>query len=1459
MQRQSLISILISNIDENTKNILLPRILSRINLKKFKEKEKNKTILTLTDLRDIKSKNSLEVYEILNTMVKNNQYFMYCGPLLININPGPNLVKNYLNLQSWVKETENKEEKEWKPHLYSFMYYVYQTMVNEKKDQIINMLGQIGSGKTFNIIHIIEYYCCMVGPENFQIDTFDIIHKSIQLVHIMGSIFRENNLESTSCGLLLRLGFGNDNKICFFDLESKILDFTLPFSENGRSFSVLHSFVVAASSDLKRNFNIFENNVNLNFFKKFSKNFPKKTKERFKLNDFEIWNKFHVLLKFFDFNKDEVIEILQIFSFMITLNDLGMIKGKINNVNGFIISKGKSTKKLSKLLKIDEDEFIKTMGVFKEVNDIKNTLISLMKYSYYICFEYIIRKIKTKLKLFFNHIYISKNNISQNDNNNNNNIKNQKINSNKNNSNNKLLFDEKEIKYINFIDFPGEVKDQTLGGIMTNFANECLNLYAGNSYSSVVEKLIEEKVFLKLFKPLHSYQVVRALMGNNGLFNYLSNSFTQENYFNLRKDVNNEKYFQKCIKFKDNNNNKLTHDDFKFQFIFSHTIVNYNYESLYLETKSLINVNKTYKIFSISNNNIIKYLYQKIVQTKIDFFQFVQKHILSLFSPIENLSPFVVYCLHSNKSYKIFFGNDKKIKNNQEEKNWLIPKNLTKEMLEKSLCIPVLYWEWYGYHEWINMETFVKEFGESYRNAEIKAKLKLKRKELLNNNSLSSINNKYLSTNISSYGSLPKNKGSNSSLNTGNNNNILNEDEENWKKMNCFEKTHHILNGLFMTKDTIIGKNYVMMKPGTFNKIKERILSLNENKIDENYSVLGSRSVSHKNSLKNISKNIKPNIKINNKENNEHNIQKKLSLKTQCHLQFIQSEENDAKKKKSNNNIYNYNNNNKNNNSIKRINIIDNSNYFISKYNLYKIIDKNNLEYLETKVDNSNLNQIDDTEIEKYRKKNNIVIPDKQNFDLVSGLFNYNKRTNFRIFDYSKVLPEIITIQSTWRSYKSKQKLLLLKYVISQIIKIQSFKRGFNTRRKFNKLKNCLKKVLLIQKIFRKRYRKVINAIIKIQSLYRKIKGKERVNRKLKRLNNYYEKGEEYYDSSDEEIKKQIEKREKNRLKLELKKKQAEERNKKRKNLNKDYIKPIQKQKSVPKKNNNKFDLTKEKNKSNIISAILLDKNLMKENKSMNRLLANEKGVNKNIKYELLQIVPNQKKNRKNSNQKIEDSLIEYGEILKQKKAKETLNKLKSEEMKYSFHPKVNKNNNPYMKTINTNDFLVRAALFEARKEEKIEQIKTTIIDPDKDEYTFTPKLSYLAKNMKRNINDLYKWKHNKDLKLENKIKEKTLKEIEETEKNSNLSHVNDYSKHLLTKMNSKGKIKFNRCSSMGLINNNNIDKYLNKNNDDDEIQLDLWPEEIDRKFYNNKDNNKDNNNQIIESDEDDEENDQFI
>ena len=208
---------------------------------------------------------------------------------------------------------------------------------------------------------------------------------------------------------------------------------------------------------------------------------------------------------------------------------------------------------------------------------------------------------------------------------------------------------DSNIKYINFLDFPGEVEDQTLGGLMTNLANECINLYAGNSYSAVVEQMVKEKINLRLFKPLHSYQVVKTLMGQNGLFSFLSSPFTENNFYSLKGYCESKVSFRKCIKFKDS---QLAGQEFKFDLCFSHTTVRYNYQSLYMETKSLVNVGKAHKIFSISDNKIIRSIFAKIVPNKTDFFTFTFNTLQSLFKPIEGLSPFVIYCLHSKRKFR---------------------------------------------------------------------------------------------------------------------------------------------------------------------------------------------------------------------------------------------------------------------------------------------------------------------------------------------------------------------------------------------------------------------------------------------------------------------------------------------------------------------------------------------------------------------------------------------------------------------------------------------------------------------------------------------------------------------------------------------------------------------------------------------------------------------------------------
>jgi len=1518
-KRTSLATSLIQKFDKNLKDRILGSNVSKEALNKFREKEKKDTVRALTDLLDIKSKSESEVYEILNTMVKNSQFFMYCGPLLLNINPGPNNIRDYLNLQSWIKETENVDENDWKPHLYTFMYYVYKILIQERKDQVVNMLGQIGSGKTFNMIHIIEYFCCMVGPDNKQIDTFDMIHKSIQLVHIMGSIFRQNNLESTSCGILLRLGFGNDNKIANFDIDAKILDCTLPFSENGRSYSILHSFLCAATVELKRNFFLPENEIHLNFFRKFGKNFSRKTKERFKLNDYEIWNRFHSLLKFFDFTKDEVIEILQIFSFLININELGMTKGEIGHISGYIISKGQCSHRLAALLNMDEDNFIHQMGVFKDVQDIKNTFISLMKYSYYIVFEYIITKIKKKLKTYFGEI------------------------NSKNKSSSDLGLNNLNIKYINFLDFPGEVEDQTLGGLMTNLANECINLYAGNSYSAVVEQMLREKINLRLFKPLHSYQVVKTLMGQNGLFSFLSNSFTESNFNNLKSFCNSKISFKKCIKFKES---QLEGQEFKFDLCFSHTTVRYNYQSLYMETKSIVNIGKTHKIFSISDNKIIKSVYSKVVPSKIDFFNFTFNTLQSLFKPIEGLSPFVIYCLHSNNSRKLFFGNEDYL--SEDEMSWVIPKKLTQDMLKNSLCIPVLYWHWFGYHEWIDIDTFLSEFEDDYRKIEDKQKEKEK-------------------SNLEKFGNPEEIE------------ELKNRNDTNFKEMRPYDKANIILNNILLGRDCVIGKNKILFKSGTLLNLRKKFDKLlgyydKNKKKGKN----GNQTPVPKTQLTSLLENY--NTSNNNNPNMRNSLKGKQSLKNQCELIYIQNKkDNDIPDKK---NVKNRNNN---------YELLDmGEDNLTKKYNMFNIMDKSKLknnssaDSISSNDENdydllAKENNMDEKELAAFRKKNNIIVPSKNNFDMVNSLFNYNKNTNFKIFDYSKLLPEIITIQCAFRVYRARQKKLLLKYLMTRIIMIQKYIKGMQTRKKFQRLKKCLELITKIQRCFKKRYKYVNNKAITIQNAVRKKLAKNKYNRKKQRYDNSLLNPEEdYYDSSDEEsikkakenkkkreLNRQIEKQKK--LQEEIKKGKEKERKKKiedeaqrqrdkelkKKKLYEKQRKAAMKQKEKNKNNKNQantfysyfndlgnfdknsntssnnylgigvkkkdkkddiYDIENEKDKDKIITALLLDKKLMKDYEEMNRLLANENGVKKDIRYKLLQLEnPTSKQNRNKDNKnkndnnyyingnlrsknnddnkgkRIEDKLLEYGKALKQKKAQERVDKLKAEDEQCTFKPSVKKKK-VWMKPFANKDFYTRAAQFEERKGKDLDQIKNKMVDPDQKELTFKPKISKNSRKIKRNIDDLYNWNKEKQKKLEYRQKEKKKKEDEEFELNQQTSFVNNKSKILLSKKSRASSKIYNDTNNFGNViidmsNNMNMND-MNENdemntNQNYEVAFDLWPNYLERKFYDenegiplpDKKNNNNNNefnhldfignknefneNKIRENEEDESENDE--
>lgn len=1132
---------------------------------------------------------------------------MYCGPLLLNINPGPNHINDYLNLANWMQQNSGIVHTKWKPHLYTMMNNVYHSLIKDRRDQVVSFMGQVGSGKTFNLVHSLEYFCFFHSQENMQMEFFETMHKSLQLMHIMGSIFRENNIESSSCGILMKMGFDENFKICNFDIDAKIVDFTLPFSENGRSFSILHALVTGASPEIKRILDLPDREINLNFFRKFHQNFNQKTKERFKLNDYEIWTRFHSLLNFFEFSKNEVIEVLQLMAFILLCNEAAIGKKRTSTGDEYVINKSVGSKKLSKNLNINEEDFLKRFGSFKNIAEMKNTLISLMKFAYYTVFEYIQNKVKNFLGNYFQKYRPNmQNNNIVNNNNTNNIVNSSKTNNSTSNINNNLNINNNfnnnskacdqsftqmnaNVRNIFFIDTPGEVKDQTLGGLFTNLTNECLNLFTGTEYMSVIDKINQEKVDLKNFSPIHSFYAVEALIGKEGLVNFLSQNFTEKNFKKLKSKIARKDYFYKTTKFIENLSND-TSVDFTFEFKFSNKNIFYNYESLYMETKSLMMNQKILSIFDASRNSIVKSQMKFLREIPKNFFSYCVNTLAELFKPIEGLTPYIVYCLHSNNSLKSFFGNEPKLNlveidernptgnNNfggiyKINKNQFIPNADTAELLKNSLIFPIIFWEWFGYHEWIEIEVFLKEFRKDFES--VKEKIFKNRFKNLRKKTPDSLQDIDLKT------------------------------------LTAMEVVTYILNVLCTPKQYLLGAQHILLKKGTLKRIREvvnnmvnmnlaektnlisygpdgkllrrssidrsrgtpfrRIPSMRSGSIVglKNQNTIGSRSNLAETNRFNRGNSIGgfKDSKIGFNYGSEDNVRLGLEngygncsnknasnyYKAHCSLKIFREsnekilssvmlgEENEAnnnnslnaiKDNNNNNNYYsnkksingsksnlqsllNYNLNNNSNVQLLEDTDINNFINYSNRYNLYNYISFNK----KLEISNINENSEDqihttnlESEFDMYKRDENVVVPKPKQFNFIKNLFDYNKIDGFHIYDYNEFNPLIRMIQTNWRCYKSRKIYKIFRLVCRKIVLIQKCVRAWSTKKKYKKFRYANKCIVFIQRMYKRRFFKLSQAATIIQSHFRKQKGFKRYLDKLARK----DAGEE--DSEDEEI-----------------------------------------------------------------------------------------------------------------------------------------------------------------------------------------------------------------------------------------------------------------------------------------------------------------------------------------------------
>ena len=76
------------------------------------------------------------------------------------------------------------------------------------------------------------------------------------------------------------------------------------------------------------------------------------------------------------------------------------------------------------------------------------------------------------------------------------------------NKNNRNFFNSK-IKFINILDFPGQIKENNLGGLNINIFNECFLMFSSEKYYKIIEKLFKDGIVLNNFLPLNNYKITK--------------------------------------------------------------------------------------------------------------------------------------------------------------------------------------------------------------------------------------------------------------------------------------------------------------------------------------------------------------------------------------------------------------------------------------------------------------------------------------------------------------------------------------------------------------------------------------------------------------------------------------------------------------------------------------------------------------------------------------------------------------------------------------------------------------------------------------------------------------------------------------------------------------------------------------------------------------------------------------
>ena len=647
----------------------IPQFINKENYEKFHNEKYLEKLLFYNNILDIEPKTKSEFINYLIFLLQcKNEYYISSGKILLYLNPKQKINdEQYFNINDYINNLDKNNINIYDiNHLYNYSKNLLKNLQIEKNINII-LLGKENSGKTYNAFKLLEFFIKLSTDSN----KWEIFEENLKILKILSN---SENLFSNSNSALFKykLNFDKNLRLKILNFETDLIDLTLPFSENGRSYSLLHGFILTQNK--KFNFDNFD----FNFFKKYY--------SKYNENEIKKFNEIHIKNWIFfenfcekNINKKEYENILKLFYVIILLNEITILKNNIqknkkNNNNNYFIKKSKITNLISNILEIDVELFLNifnsnknndnnninnnnnNLNNYNTMLNLKQILITLMKFFYLIIFNFFKEKIKNNIFSLF----------SSSDNYNNSNID--------------------DIEYsINIYDFPGQNKSSTLGSFIKNFFFESLLLFSFSHYTSMLTLLENNNIYLKKFQSPKSYDILKLIVN---FLKILKQKTIFENNDEIRKLIIKNDNIPSLIQFINDTN--------VIKIFYSNEITNFSYNDLQLE------------ILTLNLKNKIKNFFKKIPILNINLDE-IEKNFINF-----DLQKFLIkkieiyFNSNNNNNYLIYCFDETEIFSEDFLKN------------DSNIITTTNFWNWFGFHEFITYNDFYNLFKE---NIEIIKKL----------------------------------------------------------------------------------------------------------------------------------------------------------------------------------------------------------------------------------------------------------------------------------------------------------------------------------------------------------------------------------------------------------------------------------------------------------------------------------------------------------------------------------------------------------------------------------------------------------------------------------------------------------------------------------------------------------------------------------------------------------------